>query len=214
MTEPDGGCLSDDIVTDLALGYLSGRERVAALAHAAGCVRCRGELRSLVETGEALLLAGPLIDPPAGFETAVLSDIQPRSGRVPRRVGALAVAAVVAALVAFAALTMIDPGGDPVAEATMITPEGRDVGSVWHNAGDDQPWVFLSVPRWTLWETSGPHEYRLEARLGDGTTVDLGRIDFAVDDGSYATTLGRDVGPIRSLSVTDETGRVWCRGEF
>ncbi|MEQ8718868.1 MAG: hypothetical protein RIE08_14755 [Acidimicrobiales bacterium] len=213
MTEPRDTCLGDDTLVDLALGNLNGRERADSLAHAADCANCRHELHALVEVTETLLQAGPPVDPPPGFETSVLAHTAPSKPHR-RRALVAAAAAVVALLGAFALLALLDSGDDTIAEATMVTPSGHDVGSVWHNLEEDQPWILLSIPRWTLWEESGPHRYRLEAVLADDATVDLGPVEFAADDGTFAMTVGADLGRIRSLAVIDESGREWCRGQF
>lgn len=212
MTERPDGCLDEDTIVALALGNVDGRERATALRHVEQCGDCRSDVRDLVDLAANLLQVGPAVDPPPDFETSVLA----RTAAKPRRrlpVIAALVGAVFALATAFVVSGLVGRGHS-VAEAAMVTPTGYDVGTVWHDAGDDGGWVLVVVPRWTLWEDSGPHRYRLEAGLHDGTTVDLGPVEFATDDGTFATSVAPGLGEIRSVAVTDETGRIWCRGEF
>ena len=64
-----------DVAAELALGVLTGRERAMAVAHLEGCDACREDVRQLMATGEQLIELLPPAEPPAGFETRVLSRI-------------------------------------------------------------------------------------------------------------------------------------------
>ncbi|HEX4088355.1 MAG TPA: hypothetical protein VHZ33_06530 [Trebonia sp.] len=76
-----------DVVAELALGALTGRERGAAVAHLERCNRCRDDVRHLVAVGDELLRLLPASEPPPGFEAAVMdgfaggADVKPRSVR-------------------------------------------------------------------------------------------------------------------------------------
>jgi hypothetical protein len=61
----------------LALGSLTGAARSSALAHLDGCEDCRGLLEELSAAADALLLAAPEADAPAGFEVRWLARIKP-----------------------------------------------------------------------------------------------------------------------------------------
>ncbi|HEY5394588.1 MAG TPA: zf-HC2 domain-containing protein [Trebonia sp.] len=61
-----------DVVAELALGVLTGRERGSALAHLEGCRACREDVSLLMVAGGQLLELLPPAEPPAGFETRVL----------------------------------------------------------------------------------------------------------------------------------------------
>jgi len=63
------------VAAELALGVLTGRERADAVAHLEHCDACRETVRELTMTSEALLGLLPAAEPPAGFETRVLSRI-------------------------------------------------------------------------------------------------------------------------------------------
>jgi hypothetical protein len=64
-----------DVAAELSLGVLTGRERADALAHLEHCDACRETVRQLTQTGEQLLGLLPAVEPPAGFETRVLSRL-------------------------------------------------------------------------------------------------------------------------------------------
>jgi anti-sigma-K factor RskA len=65
----------DDVAAELALGALTGRERAQALAHLDACEACReAVLRLMMAAGELPALL-PALDPPPGFEAAVMARI-------------------------------------------------------------------------------------------------------------------------------------------
>jgi hypothetical protein len=64
-----------DMSAELALGVLLGRQRAAALAHLERCKACREDVRQLMVTGGQLLELLPPAEPPAGFETRVLTGL-------------------------------------------------------------------------------------------------------------------------------------------
>lgn len=65
----------DAVAAELALGVLTGRERAQALAHLERCDACRENTRQLTITGEELLGLLPAVEPPAGFETRVMTRL-------------------------------------------------------------------------------------------------------------------------------------------
>ena len=216
MTDPAARCPDDVVLVELALGHLTGRERADALSHLLQCRACREQTDMLTAVSEHLLLAAPEAEPPAGFESVVVGRLSPDQRSRPRRSLAVALAgavALVAAAVAGGLLASDD--GHEVAEADMVTPAGRDVGRAWRYDSDPS-WVFLSVPGWEVWEdpAGSPLDYQLSAELDDGTRVDLGDVTFRNDGGTWATATRIDTTRITSLAIVDQTGRVWCQGEF
>jgi hypothetical protein len=177
MTEgrANSGCeaYSADLA-ELALGVLTGRERARALAHVDTCPRCADELEQLSRAADAVLLAAPAQEPPAGFEVELLDRMGVRAV-IPRKhrlawTPRWATAAVASAAAAVAALGVglgvtlsSSPGSpqlstSPVAEApathmesAKLTAEGgRTVGHIVYSEGT-KPWmaVMLANP--------GPH---------------------------------------------------------
>jgi len=70
-----------DVVAELALGALVGRERAAALAHLERCRHCRQDVGRLMVAGEQLLELLPPARPPAGFQDRVCQRLTALSAR-------------------------------------------------------------------------------------------------------------------------------------
>jgi hypothetical protein len=66
-----------DLLPELALGIADGADRARILARVAECADCRRELERQAATADSLLLLAPEHEPPAGFELAVLREIEP-----------------------------------------------------------------------------------------------------------------------------------------
>jgi len=73
-----------ELAPELALGIAAGEDRDAALRHLSGCPACRQLVSELSSVGDELLLLAPEREPPAGFESRVLTTIAapPRQRRV------------------------------------------------------------------------------------------------------------------------------------
>jgi hypothetical protein len=65
----------------LVLGELAGDERAALLDHLEACPDCRSIVADSGSALEALLVAAPSVDPPAGFEGRVLERIDAQPSR-------------------------------------------------------------------------------------------------------------------------------------
>ncbi len=216
------GHLDEDQVVALALGELTGRERADALEHLAACRTCRDEVDSLVAVSDEILLLAPDAEPSAGFESTVLDrfvSAAPERRRSRPIVAILAaVAAAVAIIVAGAVVIGAVVGNDDqpaLAEAPLVTPTGLEVGAAW-STGSDPAWILVSVPGWAAWDesTAAPDEYRLRVELDDGSTSELGPVEFHDDTGSWAMTTSLATEHVRSVAVIDATGRVWCAATF
>jgi len=142
---------SGQLIPELALGCLDGRERAAALDHVRRCLRCRQELAIYQGLASELLELIPAATPPAGFEVRALAAMKapPRPGtaalRAGRRPGMLR-AAVAAALIAVAGIggyqvsRLVSP--QPPLHTAILTAEGRQVGTAFFFAGS-QHWVWV-----------------------------------------------------------------------
>ena len=217
MTDRTPTCPDEDDLVAFTLGELDGRLRAETLAHLADCPACRSQVQELAEVVDQVLLAGPVAEPPEGFEAGVLDQLRVHGGTSRRRIGRalLAVAAAIVLVIGLAAVLVVTDDAPAIAEARMVTPSGHDVGAAWRYS-DDSSWVFVSVPGWRRWEEPGgaPGDYMLRAVLDDGTTVELGEITFGDADGSWGVTTEIDAARIRTVSIADDTGHVWCTGSF
>src|SRR4051812_47000023 len=87
------------LLPEYAASALDARDRAIVDAHLETCVSCRTEADSYVDVADELLLLAPAIEPPVGFETAVMTRIdqarRPRRRSRQRSVSLLAAAAAV-----------------------------------------------------------------------------------------------------------------------
>jgi hypothetical protein len=107
-----------EMAPDLAFGTVESDWSTELLDHAAGCLSCQSHLDQLSLIGDRLLLAGPQISPPAGFEERAVTRMLPPAPisapaarrrppwrRIPRRT-AYRVALVAAITVALAGISI------------------------------------------------------------------------------------------------------------
>jgi hypothetical protein len=202
----DQGCEEhSQLLPELALGGLDGRERALALGHIRNCARCRGELSSYQALAAGLLDLAPAVPPPAGFEVRALAAMkaatpsQPgparaRAGAARRRGRLLAAAAAMVMVIAGALLggyQLGRPGTPtPPLHTAALTAAGRRVGAAYFYTGS-QPWVWV-----TVWAAPGQAARTLNVtcvlRPGTGRApVTIGTFTLVSGHGSWGTPLPR-----------------------
>ncbi len=90
-----------ELLAELALGILTGRERAATLAHVENCPRCAEELELLSRAADAVVQVAPDREPPVGFEVRLferMGVIDPKKSRIVPSYWVLAAAAAIVAL--------------------------------------------------------------------------------------------------------------------
>lgn len=199
---PAAGCeaVEADLV-ELALGVLTGKERVAALAHLGTCARCAFEVEQLSGLGDQLLALAPAAEPPVGFEAGVFERLglegggrpgpesvalagehrRGRSGPGRARAGALVLAAGVAAALllgagAWAGRAM---GGDGRATSVSLgarlgTP-GAPMEVAALDAGGRQVGTVMVYPGNPTWLFMDVYDKAWTGALQCEVTVDQGR---------------------------------------
>ncbi len=191
-------CPRDDL-PELVLGTLDGARRAAVVGHLVTCEACRAEMEALTRVTDALLLALPEAEPPAGFESRVARGFGRR--RVwPRRL--LAAAAAVLLLVAGLAL-----GGRhdvATAEGPMRDEARHEVGYAVVSGGD-HPYVYVSVDGWG---TSG--DYVVEVIDRDGAHTPVTSVHIASGRGAAGGPLPVAFADVRAVWVTDAAHSEWC----
>lgn len=192
-------CPRDDL-PELVLGTLDGARRAAVVGHLATCEACREEVEGLTRVTDALLLALPEAEPPAGFESRVARAFGRR--RVwPRRL--LAAAAAVLLLVAGLAI-----GGrrHDVASASGPMRDGarHEVGYAVVSGGA-HPFVYVSVDHWG---ESG--DYVVEVIDRDGVHTPVTSVRIASGRGAAGGPLPVAFGDVRAVWVTDAAHTEWC----
>lgn len=214
MTKPWTCTQVEEVGAELTLGLLSGNERGAALDHLESCARCSEVAAVNAAVIDRLLVAGPRVEPPAGFETRVLEAIDAarpvsplRSRRRPVLVGLAAAAAVTVVLVTLG-LGMLGRSGSQsrTRVADMIGTDGTTVGKV--ELGRSPTTVLVALPGW--YEPAGIETtYRMTVTTGDGRAVDIGPLHLD-ESGTWSGALPVDPSTVTSVSVTDAAGRPLC----
>jgi anti-sigma-K factor RskA len=196
-----------EAAAELALGILTGDERATTLAHLATCDACRAAVDELATTADALLLAGPEIEPPPGFESRVLArigaDAPPRRHRRSRAVVAAIVVAAAAAVAALAGLVGDRRSPEPVRTLRLAAP-GAAGGEVYTYAGDP-PWLFMTV------RGVADGIYRCRLVIG-GEHRDIGTLEVRAGTGAWGRVLDLDPDRITRVELVDATGRVVASG--
>jgi hypothetical protein len=207
--------LFDADLVELALGSLSGKRRVAALAHLERCERCSAEVEDLSAAADELLELAPAAEPPVGFEARVAqrlraSQSQGGPGRLRPLRRLLAAAAAVG--VAFGAGVAVDraTGGAALSsysaagalETASLMSQGRQVGQVLVFAGNPT-WIWVDVEG-VRWQGA----LRCEVTLDEGRPVVLGSFWLSGERGAWSRSFSLPAGRLREARVLDEEGRV------
>jgi len=207
------------LLPELALGVAEGDERAGALEHLAGCPDCRRGLGELSEVADELLLLAPTEEPPAGFETRLLAEFQPR--REPSRRSRLRILVPVASAALAVAVTLIfayrgdrevashyrstlaEVEGKYLAGARLYGPGETEVGKVYGYEGKPS-WVLVTVD-----ESSGPSvpdgSYALQVVTGDGGRIDLRRLAVKDGSGSAGGAIPIDFGDVAEVRLVGDT---------
>jgi hypothetical protein len=207
-----------ELAPELALGVLGGAERAEALAHVERCGSCRSLVGDLTGAAEALPLAAPEAEPPAGFEGRVLRTLGGGRRRARLRwAKVVALTAAAAAIISIVVVRVVDRDRDEpptptvadvavsdVWSAPMVDGNGVDVGRAFVSDGKPAA-VGLSV---NYAVPTG--EYTIEARRSDGTTVDLGTVAVTDSRGSWAGTAPTRRGAVVAISLVDASGDPVC----
>lgn len=210
-----------DAAAELALGVVAGQERARLLQHLDGCPVCRREVAELMPTADALLLAAPTVEPPAGFEDRTIRRVLgPRRRRRGRSWMAAAALVVIASVAAVAGTQLVDRRQDRQAasfvEANNVqTPraarvtagDGRDVGQALAYDGG-QPFVFVSIA------DSVPDTSLVAEAVGrDGARRPVGVLTMRGGRGSLSAAVEGETADVVELVLT-EAGTVRYRARF
>jgi hypothetical protein len=238
MRDEVGGTTGDNLPADcaavsgelaeLALGTLSGRERVTALSHLEGCASCSAEVDSLSAAADQLLYLAPPAEPPVGFEAGVFEHLglQGKAQRrwswftwSPKVVAAIGACALVLVFGLGALVGNVAHGGGGYKEAQLAGPhsslalaslvsDGHDVGRVMVYAGNPT-WLimFMNDPSWQ-------GELRCEVVIQDGPTVSLGRFWLADGKGAWAASVGQPAGRLSEARIVDAHGKVLAEADL
>jgi hypothetical protein len=224
MSHEPGGSSCAEIspaLPELALGVLTGRDRVVALAHTESCSLCTDELEQLARAADAVVLVAPELEPPVGFEVRLfsrmgVSDDVPTPIRRRVRTWILASAAAVVALFiglgAGWALSSPPTGhtgaavGAPTHGAIVTTAvlreDGRAVGRV-STSGGANPWMYM-----TLDDVSIQGEVTCQVVTNDGVTHTVGTFTVKQGYGAWGAPLPVSPGDVHRAQVVSPKGTV------
>jgi hypothetical protein len=212
-----------ELLPDLALGVLSGEQRAEVLDHLGTCTACEAETSELAATADELLRLTPRVDPPAGFESAVLARLaapppQParwRRSRVLIAVAAAAVVVVGAVAGLFLGTREHEPAIDDRYVDTIQALGGKDLRAApllsgtahWGQAfvfEGKTSWVFVSMS----WDVPDGM-YRVMLDRSDGPSLMAARFHLFGGQGSAGMTVG-DTRTVTAVRVLDPSGHTVC----
>jgi Putative zinc-finger len=205
------------LLPELAAGIASGDERARALRHLSECVDCRRELDALSTVVDELVTLAPPVEPPAGFESAVLVKIAPARRRWwQHRALRLAVTAVLAIAVGVGVTWQATAEDRRVAEAYRETlriaggrfltarpitePDGTRAGRVFAYQGTPS-WLFVVIQSYPF---DGP--YRVNMVTKDGRDAFIGEMEVVGGDGSWGVAIDVDVVQIAEVRLSGGPG--------
>ena len=200
-----------EVAPEVALGVLDGADRAQALAHVASCAACRRYVDELSRTADALLLAGPEAEPPAGFEQATVALLRPKTPRVARlRVlaAAAALAGIAGSLWAVLGRETAPAGRDDLRTAAIVGRDGRQVGEV--SVHDD-------TTSWCLVSVNAPgvtSDYTVHAQLRDGRTVPIQTFSVRDGVGSYGKVMPVRARDIVEMRLVAAGGGLWATADL
>lgn len=205
------------LLPELALGTLTGQDRGRALEHIGGCLDCRGELQSLSEVADDMLMLAPSAEPPVGFESRVIERVgvtQRTRLHGSRRVTVAAVA-LVAALSGGAAVFVVGAADRELAGSyrrTLGVADGKYFAArpLENGEGSAAGHVFgyQGSPSWVLCVVSdGMDEgtYDIEITAIGGGTWSAGEMHVEEGKGTWAQPLGVDLHDVLRLRLVDRS---------
>ena len=199
-------------LSELALGVLTGRERVRALSHVDSCPRCAEELEQLSRAADAVVHVAPEVEPPLGFEVRLfermgVADVPHRRWRrVPRWVPAAAIAALAVGL----SLALSSPtppaqnAAGPARQVSVATllENGVSVGHVVTHEGA-QPWMSMMLA-----DSSARGTVDCVVVTKDGVKHWVGSFTAKNGYGAWLAPLHVDPQNLRTAQVVSPSGTV------
>ena len=223
MSEPNEMSCGEfaGVAAELALGVLTGRERARAVTHLDECDSCREHVRQLSLTGEEMLGLLPSQEPPAGFETQVMSRLgvarkRPNWSRRMLTIAAVALAVVACGLGGWGlrgALAPSSPGAstaqEPLREATLLTAAHESAGKVYIYDGNPR-WLYMDVD--THASSSDTVICQLVAR--GGRVITIGSFGLDGGFGAWGSPDPVAAGNVTGARLTSMDGTVLATASF
>jgi hypothetical protein len=206
---------AQELAPELALGIISGDDRALLLSHIATCAPCRRLVEKLSERADALLLLAPDHEPPAGFESKVLSQVQdPRRSRR-ATVWIAAAAALVVGLSATGGVlwataedreiashykhALAEANGDYFGVKALHAPDGSKVGNVFAYGGETD-WIFV-----VFTEEIEPDVYAVGIKTKGRGMVGAGAYTLGGNERTWGADLTVEMRDIEALVLTNRS---------
>jgi hypothetical protein len=205
-----------DNLAELALGTLTGRERIATLGHVDSCAQCASELEHLSRASDAILQMAPDVEPPPGFEARLRNRMANEGVRTPRRALHRWVLAGAAAVIALGlGLSIGLSVGAPPSRAKVATPrllqtaslieDGNAIGGV-SLYGGSSPVLTMDLTKSSVQGT-----VTCEIVTDSGTTHKLGTFKVTNGYGVWAAPLGVPPNDVRAAQLLSPEGATIAR---
>jgi hypothetical protein len=209
----------EEDLAELALGILTGRRRVATLAHVESCAQCSEELEALSRAADAVVLVAPEEDPPIGFEVGLfarmgLDEVASRRRQAPPRWMLAGAAALVALGVGIGvglsmgshhaappAPSALPANDKPVLTAKLVE-DGTSVGRV-SLYGGSKPMLTM-----TLSESAAHGKVVCQVVTNSGTTRRLGTFTVSEGYGAWVAPLWMSPAKVKEAQVVSPSGTV------
>jgi len=206
-----------ELLPELAAGVAAGDERARALAHLGMCGDCRRELEVMATVADELVALATPVEPPGGFESAVLAKVAPPSRRRwwhsalrPAMAVALATAIGIGIGTAGAMQVTADDrrvaglyrhtleiaGGRYLTASRLTASDASRAGTAFAYQGTPS-WVFVVVWSGTV---DGPHRVDLVTR--DGHERLIGTMVVTGGEGSWGVEIEVDVAQIAEIRLS------------
>jgi hypothetical protein len=203
----------ETVAAELALGIADGAERAAALSHLARCPACRALLDDLVSVADGLLLLGPAVEPPLGFETRVRDRLSGAGLPVRRRWRRRAGLTAAAILIAVSVGGLIGRETSGAARQVMTTAEARWLDGTCRMVAFSGHPTELVVRLDEPGEGTSDYNVLVEPAHG-GPAVPLGAIHIQDGRGVLDAVVPAAAGRVSAIRVVTPTGTMHYRATF
>jgi hypothetical protein len=205
------------LAVELSLGVAAGDERATAVRHLEGCPMCRDYVAQLAGVLDELLLLSPEREPAPGFESRVLAQmVRPRRAPRWRRILALSIAAIVAAVLTGGSVWLATRSDRRTADQFQTALERADgqyfgVEFLHTRSGTrvGHAFVYGGKPSWFFVVIRDPARagtFEVDVVTHTGETVPVGSLEILSDDGGAGLTLPIDLREIRSIQLVPGDG--------
>ena len=210
---------AQELAPELALGIISGDDRALLLTHIATCAPCRRLVEKLSERADALLLLAPDDEPPAGFESRVLSQIGAKGSARKRMYLVAAAAALVAGVLGAGGVlwataedretaahynaALEEANGSYFGVKPLHSQDGSKMGNVF-NYGGSTDWVFVVFA-----DGIEPGVYEISIETSDRGTVGAGVLTLGSNDRTWGADLTVDLKNVEALVFSERHGQVY-----